>query len=344
MASENRIVYWDNLKIFLISLVVIGHFADYMSSLRVAGTVVLFAYAFHMQFFFFVSGIFHKYDEKHRFRMDRVLYFVLLGLAMKAAIYFGEKIAGANPKWDFLTENNVPWFMFVLAAYMTVSYLLRRVSPKIVLPVAIALALAAGYFDFTADYFCLSRMLVFFPFYYAGFCIKPDAVLRFFKRKIVKILGVLFLIALFFALFIGYDVLSPILNPVWYARFTYSEMPYPQYGILLRLFQYINAVLSIVGIGALIPQKKIFCLSNAGARTVPVYAMHYFVLRIIVAFGVNDFLVLNFQNIGVLIWLFCAVLATLVLSLPVFDIPFKLMQKAVSSIIFKLNRRKAEDQ
>ena len=45
---------------------------------------------------FLVSGLCLKYDDKHKFRVDKVIYFLLIGFAMKAAIYFMEKLLEEN--------------------------------------------------------------------------------------------------------------------------------------------------------------------------------------------------------------------------------------------------------
>ena len=54
---KGRVSLWDNLKFMAIVLVVVGHFADYLTETSmVSRSIRLFIYAFHMPLFFFVSG------------------------------------------------------------------------------------------------------------------------------------------------------------------------------------------------------------------------------------------------------------------------------------------------
>ena len=60
-AKTERIALWDNLKFFLIMMVVIGHIIDnYTHDSKFILGLFLFIYSFHMPAFIFVSGIFAK--------------------------------------------------------------------------------------------------------------------------------------------------------------------------------------------------------------------------------------------------------------------------------------------
>lgn len=55
-----RIALWDNLKLFLI-LVVLGHLSfDYFDSSQMFRTISMVIYTFHMPAFVFISGLFVK--------------------------------------------------------------------------------------------------------------------------------------------------------------------------------------------------------------------------------------------------------------------------------------------
>lgn len=56
-----RIALWDNLKLFLIFLVVLGHLSfDYFDSSQMFRTISMVIYTFHMPAFVFISGLFVK--------------------------------------------------------------------------------------------------------------------------------------------------------------------------------------------------------------------------------------------------------------------------------------------
>lgn len=338
MAKRNP--FWDNTKFLLIIFVVLGHFADYVSSFRLASAAVLFIYSFHMPMFFFVSGLFLKYNKTHKFRFDKVLYFIIIGYAMKAAIYFMEKIPGGDPEWHWLSENNVPWYMFVMAGYLTIAYFIKSIPAKIVFPVSVVISLIVGYCNFIGNFLCLSRLIVFFPFFFVGFRLDPDRAQCFLKSKLIKIIGISSLIILAVCFILFNDFLSPILRPVFYSRFSYSDMPFPKYGIVLRICQYVIATLAIFGIGAVVPQKHIMFVSNSGTRTLAVYSIHYFLLRVFVAANINNILTQNLSNLGVIIWLVIAVMVSCVLSIKTIYYPFKFSQKLIYNFVNKLNALK----
>ena len=59
--STKRIYKWDNLKCFLIVMVVIGHFVNqYALISNTMKSLSLFIYSFHMPLFIFLSGLLQK--------------------------------------------------------------------------------------------------------------------------------------------------------------------------------------------------------------------------------------------------------------------------------------------
>lgn len=334
-----RSSYWDNVKFLLITFVVLGHFADYVSFSRMASATVLFIYSFHMPMFFLVSGLFLKYDDKHKLRIDKILYFIFIGYAMKTAIYFIDKVSGNDPKWYWLSENNVPWYMFVMAGYLILVYVLKSVSFKIVLPVSIVISLLAGYSDSIGNFLCLSRFIVFFPFFFLGYSFIPEKAQAFFKRKYIKIFGSLSLLILGVIFLRFNDEIAPIFRPAFYARFPYSEMPYPQYGILLRALQYFIAAAAICGMGAITPIKRIKFITAAGSRTIAIYAIHYFILRLFVALDIHMFLMERFSHFGAILWLILAVIVSCLLAIPLFNTIFLKLRQMISYFVERVERK-----
>lgn len=59
--DNKRDAKWDNVKLILIILVVVGHVADYyMSKSTIMYIIRFYIYIFHMPAFLFVSGLFSK--------------------------------------------------------------------------------------------------------------------------------------------------------------------------------------------------------------------------------------------------------------------------------------------
>lgn len=75
--NTKRIYKWDNLKCFLIVMVVIGHFVNqYAPISNTMKSLSLFIYSFHMPLFIFLSGLLQKkWDARHPFRWDKPIYY-----------------------------------------------------------------------------------------------------------------------------------------------------------------------------------------------------------------------------------------------------------------------------
>lgn len=331
--------YWDNIKFFLIILVVIGHFIDCLTgSSRSAQAIYVFLYSFHMPMFLFVSRLFLRYDDHHKLRIDKIIYYIFIGYAMKFGLYLMEAIAGGTPEWSWLTTSNAPWYMFVTAGYMLVVYIVRNVSPKIIFPVAFIISFSAGYFDFIGDFLCLSKFIVFFPFFYAGYCLTPQKVRDFISKKSVKIIGITTAV-IFGAFCICFTDIAYKLRPVFAARYSYTSMGFSQIGVLLRLLQYVLAALIILGVCAIVTEKRIRFFTDSGTRTLPVYFIHYFVARVCNAFDVQVLLIENYSYFGFFLIILIAVTVAFALALKPFNIPFMLLQKAVTFLTDKIRMK-----
>lgn len=335
--------YWDNVKFLLIAFVVIGHFIDYLTgSNRLAQAVYIFLYSFHMPMFLFVSGLFLRYDDNHKLRVDRVIYYIIIGYAMKFGLYLVDLIAGGDPDWSWFTTPNAPWYMFVTAGYLILVYIIKNINPKIVLPVSIVVSLAAGYFNFIGDFLCLSKFLVFFPFFYTGYCLTPQQTENFLNKKAVKAAGITVTV-IFGIICLAFTDYVYQLRPVFASRYSYSEMEFPQIGILLRIMQYFVAAFMIMGICAVVPKKHFKFFTGAGSRTIPIYFIHYFVARVFAAVDLQTFLVEKFSYFGVVILMILAVAVACVLAVPIFDLPFKFIQNAVTRAVDKLKIKIKKD-
>ena len=108
-----RIALWDNLKFFLVTCVVVGHFADQFADISLAyDSIFLFIYSFHIPLFIFISGIFYKKGNTTK----KFIFFVSVGFAYKIISAFLERVLGTvNVEFSLLSDGGISWFMFALA-------------------------------------------------------------------------------------------------------------------------------------------------------------------------------------------------------------------------------------
>ncbi len=140
---KQRIYRYDNVKALLIFLVVLGHMTtDYVSDSHLVRWTTLWIYTFHMPAFIFLSGLGHKHyiteerasqgvkGETHM-RWDKVIGFFLCGYGLKVFLQFTRTLMGQHPLWHWIEEPGIPWYLFVMAEYEILFYLMRRIDGKV---------------------------------------------------------------------------------------------------------------------------------------------------------------------------------------------------------------------
>ncbi len=288
---KQRLTYFDNAKAFLILLVVFGHFVDlvcHSSSGPLLHYSFLIIWSFHMPAFLFIAGLFdHKRDA---FPLKRVVEFVAIGFMLKILNILVLQIfpdVAADP--SLLSDKNFPWFMFAMAVFLCLCYLLQKIPAPVVMIVALLLSLIAGYFSQIGDFLYLSRILVFFPVYYLGYCLKPDTIASFFTTKLIRILcgiGLLFAL-IFIALHLEQFY---HLRPLFTGRNAYNDWVLSHHGAAMRLLSYaISGIVTFFFLG-IIPSKKLPLLTSIGTATLPIYCIHYYPIFLLDGLGILSLL------------------------------------------------------
>lgn len=280
---ENSIRYvsertqkWDILKFFMIFLVVLGHAADfYTAESQAMKNLFMIIYTVHMPVFIFVSGLFSKKTVNEK-RYDKMLGYVVLYFALKLlpfAYRFSEmKFPGIN----LFTESGSPWFMLALFVFNLVTVAVRDRSPKYILIFSIVFACFAGYDANINDFLSLSRIIVFYPFFYLGYCIDRSKIEKICcNKKIKAAAAAVIMIFVIVVIVNGEDVY--LLRPLTTGRRAYHLLDnIGRWGFLLRLAYY--AVSALVSFAVIIvsPSKTPFGFcAKLGQRTLSVYAFHY---------------------------------------------------------------------
>ncbi len=274
----NRTQKWDILRFVMAFLVVLGHAADYFTKeSEEMRSLFLFIYIFHMPVFIFVSGLFAKRTVNEK-RKDKMFGYLILYLIFKIYPFCYRTLAGTNPKINIFSEGGVPWFMLALFAFTLITSIIKDFSPKFVLPFSILLACAAGYDKNIGDFLSLSRIIVYFPFFYTGYILDRKKVEAFCEGKLKKIVSASILAATAVFVYIAGDEIY-WLRPLLTGRNPFSALgEYAQFGFALRLFYYIALAIICCAIIVITPNKTPFGIAaKLGQRTLAVYGLHYIV-------------------------------------------------------------------
>ncbi len=327
----NRIQKWDLLKFFLMFCVVLGHFADvHTAENEFTQSLYLLIYTFHMPLFIFISGLFSKRMVNNR-RWDKILGYLVLYFVSKLLAFAYDAIFIQKYRFFVLRESGIAWFMFALFVFATVTVFTSRFKPVYVLVFAVLLSLFAGYDEEINNTFVLSRIIVLYPFYYAGYCMEPKKLEKFSRGAVKKVCALALIGVLIWLVFSFKDLY--VLRPIFVFQHPYVKLgdELAPYGPLIRLACCtVSAILCMCFI--IITPDKIGKghIAKLGQYTLSVYIFHYLIMYIIYAvFRAFGF---EIEDVGEqMIWVIfpLAVFTTLVLSnkwlnslvLKILDIP-----------------------
>ena len=350
---KERNLKLDNAKGILITLVVIGHMLlPIQGTTRGVTNFFYMIYTFHMPAFVFISGLLaqHIYTRvpKPHFNGRRWCSTLWLYLLFQFILFFSEIPAyGRTTRFpDFLHTSGAPWYLLALLLwYLMIPffYAYRNFPYSLIAWILLTImSLAGGYLASGAlaglgDFLALDRVIAFAPFFFAGYFIGPERLMRFLKEKrgIVLLLTALGLLC--FAL-VGtqtFDRLLPYKNVVygaWYYRFHPEQNPAAFPGDLaschwlIRLAWFLVSGLMSFALLALMPNRRLPLVTTIGQRTLQIYILHRPIRDLLLAGGFIT--AAGPENSAhVLLLIVLSILLTIVLSAGILQRLFDAIQK-----------------
>ena len=260
----------DNIKIFLIFLVVFNHIIAFQ--LVKADQVVRFVWygitIFHMPAFIFISGYLSKKPQDVMKNVKNLLIPYILGytLTWAAQIWLGNRM-----DYELLRPSGtVMWYVLALFAYRLTIEAFGRI--RFIVPLSIVFALWTGTRAEFSTFLSASRIVVFFPFFAAGYLWKSEytRAIRKFKGKIVIPLFAFILLFVATNYMIGNNI------PVAIFRGNHSYLGSGMddvEGMVVRGMMYLISFIIIFALLVLMPDKRhpfIFL----GRNTMGIYFFH----------------------------------------------------------------------
>ena len=310
--DKKRIPLWDNLRFLLIVCVVVGHYIDQINC-GPYRSLFFFITIFHMPLFLFVSGLFHS----NRNILPKMLSYFAIYILLKIIIFSVRRAFGTE--WDFLVfeELGVPWFMFALAVFLGLTYLLRNINLKFILLFNLILALFSGFDQNVADFLVMSRLIVYYPFYLAGVLVGRQDLENLHEKRIVRAASCV-------VLMICAAVCLLFCDRIYFLRHLFTgRNPFAdsvvQYGPLYRLLCY--AVTSIVGFAVIMitPARSLGPVTAWGSRTLQVYFWHQPLLYVLTGLDIHTLICRT--SPGKIAWILLSVAITVLLSFRIFRFP-----------------------
>lgn len=282
-----RIQKWDLLKFFLMFTVVLGHYVEqYYGESATMRAVFIGIYSFHMPLFIFVAGLFSKRTVNER-RWDRVFSFFALYLVTKFALVLSELVIRGESDFQLLEAANVPWFALAIFLFFLITIALKRLPHAYVLVGSIVLAVFMGFDQEVGDWLALTRVVHFFPFFYAGYIMDPAKIVKKTQGRGAKTIALVVLISAAGMLALHSESLE-FLRALFTGRNPYSRLDeMSEWGPVLRVIYYPIVALLGLSIIALTPNSVGGVarpvgrfMSWCGQHTLQIYVFHWPIMMI----------------------------------------------------------------
>ena len=284
-SGNTRLAKWDNLKGLLIFLVVTGHVFEHYNTGHGNGAKVIYMYiySFHMPLFLFISGIFSRRNIRQR-RWDRIFSMLALYILITLMLGLARVILFGATSVSFFAYAGVSWYAFLLFVYQMIMVFLDRFPQRWVMAGALFVGCMAGYETSLGDLLVLMRGMLFFPFFFAGYCVNEEKLLAFARRRGVRIASVVILAAAalvcmrwpvrlfaYCGLFTGRHAFETILKEK------------AVYGFLLRIAAYIVSFVMGFCVLSVTPEKPVPVLTRQlGEHSLQIYALHYLPIYVLI--------------------------------------------------------------
>lgn len=267
--NKTRDYLFDNYKVLLIFLVVVGHFIEpaYGNNVLINALKWMIV-SFHMPAFIFISGYFSKRDlpfsvSVKKLAVPYLVYEIIYYLFYTFIIQKETGLYLARPKFSL-------WYLLALFAWRIITPYVKKIPHHFIL--SIAAGLLIGCSDMPGNFLSIPRILVFYPFFLAGMYFDREFVSRYRTKKNQLIAG---LITLFSLIFVAIGPFTKMYSTkIFYGRYNYESLGQGMFeGLFCRIICYIISFLLTYAFLFLITEKETI-YSYIGLRTMSVYLFH----------------------------------------------------------------------
>lgn len=267
--KKERDYLFDNYKVILIFLVVVGHFIQpAYGNNNILNGLKWMIVSFHMPAFIFISGYFSKRDIPLivSFRKLAVPYLVYEIIYYLFYTFIIQKETGlylARPKFSL-------WYLMALFTWRIITPYVKKIPYH--MAISVIAGLAIGCSDIPGNYLSIHRILVFYPFFLAGVHFNRDFVTKFRTKKNQWYAR----IATAFCLaFVALGPFSRMYSAkIFYGRYTYDTLGQSiTEGIACRFACYAISFTLTYALLFIVSEKQTI-YSYIGSRTMAVYLFH----------------------------------------------------------------------
>jgi fucose 4-O-acetylase-like acetyltransferase len=266
--------WFDNAKMGLVTLVVVGHAWTLLPDNAVTAHFYDFLYAWHVPAFVLVTGYLSRkfaYTKARLWQLFRTV--VVPYVVFECALALFRVYVGGEELADLFRDPHWPmWYLAALFLWRLMAPIFRPLPAGLV--VAVAISVVAGMY--AGDTLDLARVLGLLPFFVMGLKATPER-LELLRRRPAQVAGVV--------VFVGIWILTTWTD-VWastewlYYRSRYDEMGYADdlNALLTRALVLALGTLGAFAFFALVPRVNGW-FTRMGAWTLVVYLFHGFAVK-----------------------------------------------------------------
>ncbi|WP_413375303.1 acyltransferase family protein [Alkalihalobacillus sp. 1P02AB] len=279
---QNRNPYFDNVKFFLIFLVVVGHVISPLKGQEdFLFDLYAMIYIFHMPAFILISGYFSKgYKKKgylqKTFKKILIPYFIFQ--IFYSIFYYLNGDKGLS--FELFSPHWTLWFLLSLFTWNVLLYVFGKWR-WLGLFIATAIGVGIGFIESVGTWMSLSRTFVFFPFFFLGFLLSKENFEKLKQYKYSPHIGIFVLLSVF--------IIVVEFFPEGGIPWLFGSQSYVEMGrgyvidAAVRLAQYIGTLVVLVAFMAVVPNKE-YSFTIIGQRTMSIYLLHGIIIQLIQTF------------------------------------------------------------
>lgn len=276
MAPKARDPWFDNAKMALVLLVVVGHSWTLLPREGAVSHLYDFLYTWHIPAFVLVTGYLSRsfsYTPQRVWQLVRTV--AIPYVVFETALALFRTYVGGEHMRDIYQDPHWPmWFLSALFFWRLGTPVFKALPTLVAMPVAVAISLAGGLVgDRTFDLF---RILGLLPFFVLGLKATPSALERL-REPWVRNLALL----TFLALAVATTWMDQIVGSTdWlYYSYGYRDLGVGAiHGMLERAGLLVAGLLGALAFLALVPRSRGW-FTRMGAATLVVYLFHGFFIK-----------------------------------------------------------------
>ena len=266
--------WFDNAKMALVTLVVVGHAWTLLPSNSVTDHFYDFLYAWHVPAFVLVTGYLSRSFSYTRVRMWKLFRTVVVPyLVFECALALFRVYVGGEELADLFRDPHWPmWYLAALFLWRLMTPIFRPLPAGVV--VAVAISLVAGLY--AGDTLDIARVLGLLPFFVAGLKATPER-LELLRHRRAQVAGVVALVAIWI-LTTWTDTWA---STEWlYYRSRYDEMGHADdlQALLTRALVLVIGAVGAAAFLSLVPRVTGW-FTRMGTWTLVVYLFHGFAVK-----------------------------------------------------------------